>query len=134
MRYLLDASVAAAAVKGRLPIVLKLAALKPDDVAVSVVSRMQAESALRAQPAAQARFGKLLREFFAAVRPLDFGAPEAQQAVGLAAYLQQAGETMAALDLQVAATALAHQLVLVTDRAEAFAAVPNLDVETWADR
>ena len=39
MKYLLDAETVIAAVKGRLPVVLRLGQLKPDDVAVSVISR-----------------------------------------------------------------------------------------------
>ncbi|HEX4894820.1 MAG TPA: PIN domain-containing protein [Solimonas sp.] len=131
MRYLLDSDVLAAAVKGRLPVVLRLAQLKPSDVAISVLSRVEAETALRLQPRAQARYGKLLKEFLAAVPVLDFGAAEAQQAVALGAYLQPAGEKLAAMDLWLAATAVAHQLTLVTDRTQAFSAVPNLDVERW---
>ena len=132
MRFLLDSDVLAGAVKGRLPVVLKLSQLKPTEVAISVLSRMEAETALRLQPRAQARYGKLLKEFLATVPVLDFGAAEAQQAVALNAYLQPAGEKLAALDLMLAATAVAHQLTLVTERVTAFASVPNLDVERWA--
>jgi tRNA(fMet)-specific endonuclease VapC len=131
VKYLLDAPVLAAAVRGRLPVVLRLAELKPGDVAVSVVSRVEVELGLRAQPRQQARQFRLLRELLASVRQLEFGAAEAQQAVQLAAYLQPSGERLNALDLQVAATALAHQLILVTERPEIFAALPGLDLEQW---
>ena len=131
VKFLLDSNVIAAAIKGRLPVVLKLAALKPGDVAVSVVSRVEAEAALRTQPRAQVRFGKLLRDFFAQVRVIDFGTAEAQAATNLAALLQASGEALSGFDLVVAATAQAHQLTLVTDRLTAFVAVPNLDVENW---
>lgn len=131
IKYLLDSDVLAAAVKGRLPVVLRLSEMKPESIAISVVARMEAETALRLQPRAQARYGRLLKEMLAAITVLDFGAAEAQQAIGTSAYLQAAGEQMAPLDLMQAATALAHQLTLVTDRVPAFAAVPNLDVERW---
>nr|WP_240954231.1 PIN domain-containing protein [Solimonas marina] len=128
---MLDADVVAAAVKGRLAVVLELQALKPGDVAVSVLSQVEAETALRLQPTAQARYGRLLKEFFAAVPCLEFGAAEAQQAVVIGAYLRAAGETLAPVDLWIAATAVARRLTLVTDRTSAFAPVPNLDVEKW---
>ncbi len=131
MRFLLDSDVLAGAIKGRLPVVLQLSKLKPSEVAVSVVSRMEAETAMRLQPRAQARYGKLLKEFLATVSVIEFGATEAQQAVVLSAYLQPAGEQLAALDLMLAATAVAHQLTLVTDRSAVFASVPNLDLERW---
>lgn len=132
MRYLLDANMIAAAIKGRLPVVLKLQAMRPSDVAISVLSQAEAEVALRLNPRAQARYGKLLKEFLQSVQVLEIGAAEAQQAVTLGVYLQAAGEKLAPLDMWLAATALARRLVLVTDRAPAFAAVPNLDVERWA--
>ena len=132
MKYLLDANVIAGAIKGRLPVVLKLSKLKPSDIAVAAVSRMEAEAALRVQPRAQARYAKLLKEFFANVKVIAFDVAETQQAVTLAAYAQQMEEKIGAYDLLVAATALSHQLVLVTDRPQAFAGVPNLDVERWS--
>lgn len=131
MKYLLDSDALAAAVRGRLPVVLKLGQLKPNDVAVSVLARMEAETALRMQPRAQARYGRLLKEFLGSVSVLDFGAAEAQQAVSLSAYLQGTNDQLATLDLLQAATALCHQLTLVTDRTSAFSNVPNLDVEQW---
>lgn len=132
MKYLLDSDVIAGAVKGRLAVVLRLQAMKPGDVAVSVLSQVEAETALRLQPGAQARYGKLLKEFLGAVHRLDFGAAEAQQAVVIGSYLRAAGETLAPLDLWLSATATARRLTLVTDRTAAFVAVPNLDVEKWA--
>lgn len=131
MSVLLDAPVLAAAIRGRLPVVLKLAGLKPGEVAVSVVSRLEVELGLRAQPRQQARQLKLLRELLGSVRVLAFGPDEAQQAIQLAAYLEPGGERLSALDLQVAATALSHQLTLITDRPAAFAALPGLDLEQW---
>jgi tRNA(fMet)-specific endonuclease VapC len=107
VKYLLDSDLIAAAVKGRLPVVLKLQQLKPSDIAVSVLGQAEAETALRLQPRAQARYGKLLKEFLQSVHVLEVGTAEAQQAVVIGAYLQAAGVA-------------------------AFAAVPNLDVERWA--
>jgi tRNA(fMet)-specific endonuclease VapC len=132
VKYLLDSDALAAAVRGRLPVVLKLEQLKPTDVAVSVFARMEAETALRMQPRAQARYGRLLKDFLASINVLDFGTAEAKQAVNLSAYLQGAGDSLSTLDLLQAATALSHQLTLVTERGSAFAGVPNLDVERWA--
>ncbi|TXH03627.1 MAG: type II toxin-antitoxin system VapC family toxin [Nevskiaceae bacterium] len=131
MKYLLDSNTVVAAIKGRLPVAVKLSALRPGDVAVPILARMEAEMALRGDTRAQSRYGKLLRDFLANVRVIDFGAAEAQQAVTLGGYQRQRGETMDGYNLLVAATALAHRLVLVTDDPAAFADVPGLDVENW---
>lgn len=131
MRYLLDSSVIVAAIKGRLPVVVKLSALKPDDVAVSVIGRMEAELGLRGNARVQGKYSKLLREFLANVRVLDFGAAESQQALNLSAYLQQGGDHLDAYGLLIAATALAHQLTLVTEDTATYAQVPGLETENW---
>lgn len=131
VKYLLDSNIIAAASSGRLPVVVKLSSLKPGDVAVSVIGRMEAELALLTGDRAKARSAKLLRELLAHLQVMDFGLAEAQRAATLGAYLEQTGERLAGYDLLVAATALTHQLTLVTDRAAAFAHVPGLDVENW---
>lgn len=131
MKYLLDSNVIAAAAKGRLPVAVKLSALKPGDVAMSAIARMEAEQVLIGANRSAARYAKLLRELLAQVEVLAFGAVEAQRAATVGAYLEQTGERLEGYDLLVAATALTHQLTLVTDRVAAFAQVPGLDVENW---
>lgn len=130
MKYLLDSNVIAAALNGRLPVVLRLSQLKPGEVAVSVVAKLETERALRREPRLQSRFGKLLKEFLAAVPVLDINSAVAQQAANIAAFLGPA-EKISAFDLLTAATAAEHQLTLVTDRPRVFAAVSGLEVETW---
>lgn len=131
MKYLLDSSIIVAAIKGRLPVVVKLSALKPDDVAVSIIGRMEAEIGLRGNARVQGKYAKLLRDFLANVRVLDFGMVEAQQAMNLGTYLQQGDEKLDAYGLLIAATALAHQLTLVTEDTAAYAKVPGLETENW---
>ncbi len=131
MKYLLDSSIIVAAIKGRLPVVVKLSALKPDDVAVSIIGRMEAEIGLRGSARVQGKYAKLLRDFLANVRVLDFGMVEAQQAMNLGTYLQQGDERLDAYGLLIAATALAHQLTLVTEDTVAYAKVPGLETENW---
>lgn len=128
---LLDAETVIAAVKGRLPVVIRLAELKPDQVAISVISQVEVEAALRSQPRVNSRHGKLLKTFFGAVSLLDFDSRCAQQAAALGAYLQQAGEPLPPLDLLLAATALAYQRSLVSPRSALFARVPQLDLQNW---
>lgn len=131
MKYLLDSNIILAAVKGRLPVVVKLSSLKPGDVAVSIIGRMEVEMELRTSARSQGKAGRLMREFFESVRVLEFGVNEALQAATLGTYQQQSGEQMDRYDLLVAATALAHQLILVTDTPAAFMLVPGLETESW---
>lgn len=131
MGVLLDAATLAAAVKGRLPVVLALGQLKPGDVAVSVVSQVQAETGLRMQPRALARYGELMKAMLAAVRLIEFGGAEAQKASQIAGYLAQQQESLGGFELILAATALAHGLTLITDQPQRYLSVPGLEVENW---
>lgn len=131
MRYLLDSSMIVAAIKGRLPVVVKLSTLKPDDVAVSIIGRMEAEIGLRGNARVQGKYARLLRDFLANVRVLDFGMLEAQQAMNLGTYLQQGDEKLDAYGLLIAGTALAHQLTLVTEDTAIYVRVPGLETENW---
>jgi tRNA(fMet)-specific endonuclease VapC len=130
VKYLLDSGLIASALKGRLPVVLKLSRLKPGDVAVSVLGRIEVEAALRREPRLQTRFGRLLREFMASVPVLDVDGRVAQQAGTVAGYLGPE-QKLSGFDLLTAATALAHQLILVTERRQDYAAVPGLETEIW---
>ena len=132
MKYLLDAATVIAAIQGRLPVVLRLSRLKPGEVAVSAVSKMQAEVALRRAPRANPRYSRLLREFFEAVRVLDFRGEDAAQLSNLAPYLPQDSNGPSGYELLLAATALSHRLTLVTDSPQRFAFVPGLEAESWA--
>ena len=131
MKVLLDTATVIAAIQGRLPVVLRLSQLKPADVAVSVASRMEAEMALRAAPKTNARFARLLKEFFGAVKVLDFTEADALQAVNLVPYLPQGAEALKGFELQLVATALRHQLTLITGTPQRFAFIPGLDAERW---
>ena len=64
------------------------------------------------------------------MRVLDFGEAEARQAANLAPYLD--GTSTSVLDVQIAATALAHGLTLVTESPQRFAFIPGLDAERWS--
>ena len=131
MGVLLDAATLAAAVKGRLPVVLALGQLKPGEVAVSVVSQVQAETGLRLQPRALARYGELMKNLLSTVRVIEFGSVEAQKASQLAGYLAQQHESLSGFELILAATALAHGLTLITDEPQRYLSVPGLEVENW---
>jgi len=47
------------------------------------------------------------------------------------AQLLDKGEPVAAIDLMIAATALIHNLTVVTHNTQHFAKVPGLNVEDW---
>jgi tRNA(fMet)-specific endonuclease VapC len=131
MKYLLDAGTLSAALRGRLPVVLKLAELGPGEVAMSVLSRMQVEIGLRVRPRAQARYARLLRTLSETVRTIDFGDAEARQAATLGAYLESGGERIGPMELMLAAQAMTHRYTLVAEDLAPYRMVNGLNVENW---
>lgn len=134
MKVLLDAGTLAAMLRGRLGVVLQLARRRPVDVAVPVVARMQVEIGLQADPRAQARYSKLLREFVDSVQVIEFGEVEAEAAARIGSYLAASGETIGAIELMLAGTAVAHQRTLVAEAAAPYRAVPGLALESWLEQ
>mgnify|MGYP003632334610 FL=1 len=134
MKYLLDAGTLAAALRGRLPVALKLAELGPGDVAISVLSRMQVEIGLCSSPRAQARHSRLFKELIQTVRTLEFGEAEAQQAATLGAYLQSGGESIGVMELMLAAQAMTNRYTLIAEDMRPYRMVTGLNVESWLSK
>jgi len=85
--------------------------------------------ALRANASPQRR--QSLIELLNDVAVLDFTAKVAQEFGSLRAGLLDAGTPMPDMDLLIAATAIAHNLTLVTHNTQDFANVPGLTVQDW---
>ena len=78
MKYLLDSNIVVAAIKGRLPVAVKLSAMRPGDIAVSIVAKMVGHmggtlvmsnsstgglvATIRLQQASDARTGSMLKK------------------------------------------------------------------------
>ncbi|HEX4871349.1 MAG TPA: PIN domain-containing protein [Nevskiaceae bacterium] len=131
MKMLLDAATLAAALQGRLPVAMQLARRRPAEVAVSRLALAQVEIGLRARPRAAALYQTRFEDFRDSLRVHDFGPAEAEQAVRLGAQLQLSGETLPAIALIDAATALAHHCCLVSAEPERFRWVAGLQCTSW---
>ncbi|MEP7337160.1 MAG: type II toxin-antitoxin system VapC family toxin [Acidobacteriota bacterium] len=69
-----------------------------------------------------------MQEFFCSLTLLDFDLNGARIYVSL----RQAHRRADAMDLRIAATALAHDITLVTNNTQDFIAIANLRLENWA--
>jgi len=72
-----------------------------------------------------------LRVFFNSFPSLSFDDRAAEQVGDLRATLARAGTPIGPYDLQIAAIALAHGLILITHNTREFARVPGLILEDW---
>ncbi len=74
---------------------------------------------------------KQLKELLAVVTVQSFGTIEARTAALIRAGLEKRGKPIGPLDTLIAATALAHNAVLITHNTREFKRVPKLEVVDW---
>jgi tRNA(fMet)-specific endonuclease VapC len=127
--WLLDTDTCIDALRHRPPILRRLKAVSPDDVAVA--SMTEAElwyGAWRSRDPAGAR--QSVASFLAPLTrlPFDSEAAERHAELRFALRAQPIGER----DLIIASVAVAQGLVLVTHNTREFSRVPGLTVEEWA--
>jgi tRNA(fMet)-specific endonuclease VapC len=72
-----------------------------------------------------------LEKFLRPMTILDFTPEDAKQAARIRADLKQKGTPIGAYDLQIAATALANGLTVVTNNTDEFQRVVGLRLENW---
>jgi tRNA(fMet)-specific endonuclease VapC len=129
---MLDTNMASYVIKGNPPEVrLRLAALPMDSIVVSVVTQAELLYGL-ARKEHPATFARLIREFLLRVQVLPWDGDTATVYGDLRANCATSGITLGALDMMIAAHAVAAKATLVTHD-KAFSLVPNdvLAVEDW---
>ncbi len=75
--------------------------------------------------------GRRLAFFTDAIKTLDFDPACAAAFARLAAAAMDNGRPIGPVDLQIAATAIVHNLILVTHNRKHFAAVGGLEIQDW---
>jgi predicted nucleic acid-binding protein len=127
MAHLLDTNIVLYQLAGMPSAVSLVADLAPQGIALSIVTYMEVyQSTLRAAdpPVAQAE----LAEYLASVPVLPFSEATARRCAVIREQLHNQGKRVRqrALDLLIAATALEHDLTLVTRNRDDFEDVPGL--------
>lgn len=130
MRYLLDTSVCIDTLRSRESATRRLAAIGSDEVAISAMTVAELRfGALKVRAPEMARLQ--LDSFLAIAAILAFDAAAARHHATARLALQKTGTPIGERDLVIAATALAHGLVLATGNVREFRRVPGLGVERW---
>lgn len=129
--WLLDSNIVIAAIKGtHRPLLNRLAGLAPTRLLLS--SLVEAEllyGAEKSRHATQARTA--LDIVTAGMAPLAFDPSAASAYARIRTALERKGASIAPMDMLIAAQAVAHDLVLVTDNLREFRRVPGLRCENW---
>jgi len=110
-----------------------LQSVNPSDLATSSVCVMELRfgCALKGDPTL---WNRIQTEILDALTVLPFGTSEAQRCGDLLALLSRQGTPIGMEDTQIGATALEHQLTLVTANTRHFERLPGLRVENWLTR
>ena len=130
MRYLLDTNIVSIWARQTSPRLLnRLLATPPADLCISVLVEHELRFGFALTPGTRAE--ELTLRLLEALPSIPFGSAEAQRAAYLRTKLSRMGKPIGPYDLLIAATALEHQLTLVTHNVREFRRVEGLVVEDW---
>jgi len=130
MRYLLDTSLCSMVLRGCSPAERRLRQCRIEDMAISSVTWAEAMYGC-----ARSQRGAMLREMWLQlvanwpIVPFDDRCAEAYARIRSG--LERQGCVIGDRDMMIAATALVHGLVLVSNNTDEFQRVPDLRVENW---
>jgi tRNA(fMet)-specific endonuclease VapC len=132
VRRLLDTNVCIDILRGRKKVVDRLAACRPKDCFISVVTEFELLQGADRAPAQyrEDEHTKILR-FIASLQVLPFDSECARIAARLNAGLLNRGTPVSITDVFIAATGLRHQSTTVTNNTKDFLKIEGLTLEDW---
>lgn len=131
MRYLLDTCVISDFIKGEVGTQARIKQTPPADIAISVITLMELRYGLQLNPQRAQKIEPVMASFLSSVTMLSFDVSESEKAAEIRAMLKTQGRPIGAYDVLIAATALQHQLIMVTANQREFVRVPGLATENW---
>ncbi|HPY40997.1 MAG TPA: type II toxin-antitoxin system VapC family toxin [Thiolinea sp.] len=131
MKYLLDTNICIYLIKEKPHEVLaRFTTLKSSQVFISAISVFELYFGVEKSQAPKRNLAAL-EQFLRPMTVLDFTPKDAKQAAKIRADLQRKGTPIGAYDIQIAATALAQGLTVVTNNTSEFERVVGLKLENW---
>ena len=128
MKYLLDTCAVSDYLRGVDSVVQRIQKVRPSDVGISAVTLMELRyGATRRQ---SPKLTASVQAFLSGISILTFDAEAAERAGVLRANMETRGHSIALADCQIAGTALAYNLTLVTNDSDLMR-VPGLKVADW---
>jgi tRNA(fMet)-specific endonuclease VapC len=131
MHYLLDTNICITIIRKKSPFVTQRLTQKTvTEVTISTVTIAELQFGVH-KSADPTKNQQALEQFLIPFQFLDFDY-EASQVYGSIRFaLEAQGTPIGSLDTLLAAQALAHNLIMVTNNVREFARVPNLRIEDW---
>lgn len=133
MKYLLDTNTCIRFINGRSPSI-RAKMLTTDDSEIAISTIVQAEMyAGSAKSQTPQRSREIQEEFFRRFVTIPFDTQAARIYGDIRGHLETQGTPIGGNDLLIAATAIAHDFILVTHNTREFGRVPGLKVEDWEE-
>lgn len=130
-QYLLDTNVVSDFFRQHPEVLHQFGQHNPADLCISTVTIMEIEYGMERQPSARKRFGEVWEGLNADLTVLPFERGDATHTAQIRAALATAGTPIGPFDLQLAGTARARDLTLVTHNTAEFNRVLGLDILDW---
>lgn len=131
LRYLLDTNICIFIIKNRPEAVrVRFEGLRPGEVGLSAVTEAELLHGVYKSARVDHNLAAVL-DFASQLVVLPFDSQVTDAYGRVRAGLEKIGQPIGPLDFQIAATALAHGLILVTNNTREFARVPGLKLEDW---
>jgi len=129
-RFALDSNAIIHAFQGKGRVGARLVSVPPSQIAIPAIVLYEVErGAMKSQNEARRR--QQLNELVAVCRLLIFDERAARIAASIQVQLERDRMQIGPLDTLIAATAMAHGAVLVTNNTREFGRIPGLMVEDW---
>jgi tRNA(fMet)-specific endonuclease VapC len=131
MRYLLDTCVISDFIKGEPGTQTQIKQTPPADITISIITLMELRYGLLLNSQRAQKIEPVMTSFLGSVTVLPFSIAESEKAAEIRAVLKTQGQPIGAYDVLIAATALQHQLIMVTANQREFDRVPGLQTQNW---
>ena len=131
MKYLLDTNIIIYLLKARNQNLLnRISVQKYGDLTISSITLAELEYGAENSQRSKENRNRFTRAL-AALEILDFDTMCAWHYGKIRAHLKKNGTPVGAMDMLIAATALAHNLTVITNNESEFSRIPNLKIENW---
>ena len=126
--FLLDSDTVIDVLRGRARVIDRLARISPDDVSISAITVAELWLGVLKSGLSPRRV-RATESFIEQTRVLSFDKDAARKHARIR--LEITAQPIGPHDLQIAATALVHDMTLVSSNVREFTRVPGLRVESW---
>ncbi|MCK5664942.1 MAG: type II toxin-antitoxin system VapC family toxin [Thiotrichaceae bacterium] len=128
--YILDTNTLIYYFKGMGNVSQNLLSKSPQNIGVPAIVLYELEVGIAKSDSPKKRM-KQLQEIISLINGIPFSEKEAKVSASIRAILEKKGTPIGPYDILIAATALAHQAVLVSRNTSEFERVDKLQIENW---